>query len=377
MSRRARPACAAGALLLAVTSVAASALADDGAPPLRPDAYPLSLLLQVDALLASKPDAAADPQDAPAGAALRWRRLRVGDDLALGDFRLRALVEAQGETSTGSSFTPLAGGRLPFGGALRTTETYASWTPVRAFQIAAGSLRVPFSLSRQSDEADLRLPERPAFVDAFLPDFRVGASVGGDLGELAVRAAVMSAAPVIDGQLFEHGVLFAGRLVAEPIGPVGPVPWRRPASDPWTDWFRFAAGLSVLYGTVAAPNTFAIDPDFTAQWRAFVVTAEYLYAARYSGTAVLPGTTEQGAVVEPGATLFDRHLDLVARGDWERAGSTNVWGAGAGLTAYGPDPRLRLHAGFERRWSTPGTNGSAGTDGSSYWAIVRVAIVVN
>jgi hypothetical protein len=372
--RRARAACATCAVWLAISLLAARAAAEDTAPAERPQSYPLSLLLQADALLASKPDAAADPQDPPAGATLRWRRLRIGDDLALGDFRLRALVEAQGETSTGSSFTPLAGGRLPFGGALRITETYASWAPVRAFEITAGSLRVPFSLSRQSDEAELRLPERPAFVDAFLPDFRVGASIGGYLGEIAVRAAVMSADPVIDGQLFDHGVLFAGRLVAEPLGPVGPVPWRRPASDPWTDWFRFAAGLSVLYGTVAAPNTFAIDPDFTAQWRAFVVTAEYLYAARYSGTAVLPGTTEQGAVVEPGATLFDRHLDLVARGDWERAGSTNVWGAGAGLTAYGPDPRLRLHAGFERRWSAPVTTG---TDGSSYWAIVRVAIVVN
>ena len=331
-------------------------------------------LLQADALLASRPDAAYDPQDPPAGAALRWRRLRVGDDLVFGDFQLRALLEAQGETSTGSPFTPLAGGRLPFGGALRATEVYAAWAPARAFQVAVGSLRVPFSLSRQSDEADLRLPERPAFVDAFLPDFRVGASVGGDLGELAYRAAVMSADPVIDGQLFDHGVLVAGRIAAEPLGPVGLVPWRRPASDPWTDWFRFAAGLSVLYGTVAAPNTFAIDPDFTAQWRMFVVTAEYLFAARLNGTAALPGTTEQGAALEPGVTLFERHLDLVARADWERTASTNVWAGGAGLTAYGLDPRLRLHAGFERRWGAPP---AAGTNGSSYWAIVRLAIVVN
>src|SRR5262249_42605326 len=160
----------------------------------------------------------ADPQDAPAGAALRLRRVRVGDDLALGDFRLRALFEALAETATGSAFTPLGGGRLPFDGPLRATEGYAARAPLRAFQLAVGSLRVPFSLSRQSDEADLRLPERPAFVDAFLPDFRVGASVRGDLGELSYRAAVMSAAPVIDGQLFDHGILFAGRLVAEPLG---------------------------------------------------------------------------------------------------------------------------------------------------------------
>ncbi|HEY4395954.1 MAG TPA: hypothetical protein VGP64_17945 [Polyangia bacterium] len=367
--RRARPACAA---LLAVSLLAARAAADDSPPAEHPETAPLSLLLQADALLASKPDAAYDPQDAPAGAALRWRRLRVGEDLDLGDFRLRALFEAQGETSTGSSFTPLAGGRLPFGGPLRATEVYAAWTPVRAFQVAVGSLRVPFSLSRQSDEADLRLPERAPFADAFLPDFRVGASVGGDLGLLAYRAAVMSADPVLDRQLFERGVLLAGRLVAEPIGPVGPVPWRRPASDPWTDWFRFAAGLSVIYGTVSAPNTFAIDPDFTAQWRTFVVTAEYLYAARYDGTVILPGSVQQGGAIEPGLTLFERRLDVVVRGDWERTGGADVWGAGAGLTAYGPDPRLRLQAGFEVR-----TPSGTGADNGSYWAIVRLTVIVD
>jgi hypothetical protein len=363
---------AAGAALLAISLLTVRAAGADEAPATQPDSYPLSLLLQVDALLASKPDAAYDPQDAPAGAALRWRRLRVGEDLAFGDFRLRALFEAEGETSTGSSFTPLAGGRLLAWGPLRVTEVYVAWAPAHSFQISVGSLRVPFSLSRQSDEADLRLPERPPFVDAFLPDFRVGASVGGDLGLLAYRAAVMGAAPVIDSQLFEQGVLFAGRLVAEPLGPVGLVPWRRPESDPWTDWFRFAAGLSVLYGTVTAPNTFAIDPDFTAQWRTFVVTVEYLYAARYDGTLILPGSMQQGGAIEPGVTFLERHLDLVVRGDWERTGGANVWGAGAGLTAYGPDPRLRLHAGFEVR-----TPSYTGADNGSYWAIVRLAIIVD
>ena len=54
--------------------------------------------------------------------------------------------------------------------------------------------------------------------------------------------------------------------------------------------------------------------------------------------------------------------------------SVNVWAVGAGLTAYAPDPRFRLNAGFERRWTQPA---AAGSDGGSYWAIVRLAIVVN
>ncbi len=335
---------------------------------------PLVLLVQGDALVASKPDLGADPRDAPAGAALRLRRVRVGDDVPMGDFRLRVLFEADAETAAGTPFTPLAGGRLPFGGPVRVTEVYVSWDRYRTFRIDAGSLRVPFSLSRQLDEGSLPLPERAPFVDAFLPDYRLGAAVGGDLGELIYEAAVMSPAPVLDGQLFDHGVLVAGRVVAEPLGPVGLAPWRRSAADPWYEWARFAAGLSVLYGTLAAPSTLALDPELSAQWRCFVVTAEYLFSVRYAhGATIVPGSTEQGAALEPGVTLLGRRLDLTARGDWERVAETNVWGVGAGLTAYAPDPRLRLNAGFERRWSEPTSPGLGG----SYWAIVRLTVAVN
>ena len=171
------------------------------------------------------------------------------------------------------------------------------------------------------------------------------------------------------------GVLLAGRLVAEPLGPVGLVPWRRSEADPWYDWFRFAAGLSVLYGTVAAPTTLALDPDVTAQWRSLVVTAEYLFSVRYaSGADRRPGEHRARDGARAGRDAARTPADLVARGDWERAAAVNVWGVGAGLTAYAPDPRLRLNAGFERRWTQPTP---AGADGGSYWAIVRLAVVVN
>jgi hypothetical protein len=340
-----------------------------------PSTAPLVLLVQGDALLASKPNLAEDPRDAPPGAALRLRRLRVGEDGAIGDFRLRLLFEGDADTAAGTPFTPLSGGRLPFGGSVRVTEAYVAWAAYRTFQLEAGSLRVPFSLTRQVDEGDLRLPERAAFAEAFLADYRVGAGLSGDLGEINYRAAVMSPDPVLDSQLFSHGVLVTGRLVAEPLGPVGLTPWRRAESDPWYGWFRFAAGTSVLYGTLAAPRTLAVDQDLTVQWRSLVITAEYLFSVRYAdGVTTVPGSTEQGASLEPGVTCLGRRLDLVARGSWERAASVNVWAVGAGLTAYAPDPRFRLNAGFERRWTQPA---AAGSDGGSYWAIVRLAIVVN
>jgi hypothetical protein len=347
----------------------------------RPSTYPLVLLVQGDAVLASAPAAAQDPNDPPAGTALRLRRVRVGDDVSLGAFRLRALFEAQPNDAAGESFSPVAGGRLPIDGPVRATDLFVSWAPSRAFHLDAGSMRVPFSLSRQVDEADLRMLERPGFVDAFLPDFRTGVAIGGDLGELLYRAAVMSADQTLDGHLLSGGLLAAARLTAEPLGPVGLSPWRLAPGDPWYDWFRFAAGLSVLYGTVAVaePRTFAIDPDFQVQWRCLVVTSEYLFSIRdRDGVTIEPTSYQQGAAIEPGLTLFDRRLDLVVRGDWERAASANTWGAGAGLTVYAPDPRLRLGAAFEwRHGPTTGGGASAATDTNSDWAIFRLTIAVD
>jgi len=134
---RAPAACVA---LLAVACGASRAAAADGADQgsapssqasVATSTAPLVLLVQGDALLASRPNLAEDPRDAPAGAALRLRRLRVGDDGAIGDFRLRLLVEGDADTAAGTPFTPLSGGRLPFGGSVRVTEASVAWAAYR------------------------------------------------------------------------------------------------------------------------------------------------------------------------------------------------------------------------------------------------------
>ena len=66
--------------------------------------------------------------------------------------------------------------------------------------------------------------------------------------------------------------------------------------------------------------------DLSAQWRRFSATAEYIFVHAPSGN-------QQGAVVEPGVTLGARRLDVVARGEWERAAGANGWGAGAAITS--------------------------------------------
>jgi hypothetical protein len=312
----------------------------------------LVLLVEGDAVLASTPGA---PDDPPSGAELRLRRMRAGEDLTLGAFRARFVFEGQSKNADGANFTPMEGGRLS--GPMRATEAFVSFAPQAAFHAEAGSLRVPFSLSRQVNEAFVRLPERAPIVDAVAPDFRTGAGVGGDLGALGYRAAVLAADPWLDGRLFRDGAFVAARLAAEPIGPVGVTPWRRPARNAWDDWFRFSVGVSFLHGSLTEPRTTAAGADLGAAWRSFAATGEYIYSDAPSGA-------EQGAVIEPGVALWGRRLMLVARGDWRRAG-VDQWGGGAALTLAVRDPCLRLQAGFERR-------DAAGV--ASGWAIVRLIV---
>ncbi len=349
---------------IAVVAVAAivgwcatvAAAADEGRRP--SDTRPLVLLAQGDAIVASAPAAPGDP---PEGAALRLRRLQIGADGRNAYLHARAVFEAQDADAAGNYFAPVAGGRLA--GPLRVTEAYLSWTPHVAINVAAGALRVPFSRTRQVDDANLRMPERAAFTRTMAPDFRVGAGVGGDLGAMSYAAAVMSSSRWIDGDLFDRGAMVAVRLAAEPIGPVGLTPWRRPLDDPWTDWVRFSHAVSFFYGTLFEPRSIGAGTDAALQWRRVVATGEYMFVHAPSGN-------QQGATLEPGVTLGPRRLDIVARGSWQRAAGGNGWGAGAALTLYASDPRARLQAGFERR---------TGPDplGAASYALLRLTFAID
>src|SRR3954471_138466 len=300
------------------------------------DTGPLVLLAQGDATVASAPVAPADPPD---GATLRLRRVRVGEDVAGRAFRVRGVLEAVSADGLGTYFTPVEGGRLM--GPLRATALDVSWAPHVLFRADAGLIRVPFSLSRQIDQADLRLPERAAVTNTLAPDFRVGAGISGDAGALAWSAAVMSSSRTLDADVFDRGVMVAARVAAEPIGPVGVTPWRRPAGDPWTDWFRFRHGVSFMYGTLYEAKPIGGGMDLSVQRRRFSGTAEYIFVHAPSGN-------QQGAVVEPGITLGPRRVDVALRGAWKRAADANGWGAGAAITIYARDPRARLQAAVER-----------------------------
>ena len=287
--------------------------------------------------------------------------MRVGESIAGNHFRCARRPGGAITDAAGDHFAPVDGGRLE--GPLRVTEAFASWTPMRIFHLDAGAIRVPFSLTRQIDEAALRFPERSALARTLAPDFRVGAGIGGDFGAMEYSAAVMSASRWIDGDLFDRGALAAVRLAAEPVGPVGTTPWRRASDDPWTDWFRFRHGLSFMYGTLYEAKSIGAGIDLSAQWRRFSASSEYIFVHAPSGN-------QQGAVIEPGVTLLARRLDVVARGEWQRAAGANGWGGGAALTIYGPYAGARLQAGFERRTGP-------GTLAASSYGIVRLTIAID
>jgi hypothetical protein len=351
--------------LPATTARAAETTPDEAlaASHARPATYPLVFLLQGDALLASEPDAAnagaGTSADGPDGSALRLRRLRVGDDARAGAWRVRATLEA---SSRGQAHALVEGGRIPPGVVVRLTEAFGAWIPHRALALSVGAQRVPFSLSRLVDEAELRLPERAQITAALAPDYRAGVSVESDLGLLDARLAFFGADTTYDRNLFTAGTLGVFRLSAEPIGPMGVTPWRRRVDDPWYDWARFSAGLSIAYGTLLEAKTLALEGDAQFQWRRFTATAEYV--GEHAALPLLPGQTStlrwphQGLVVEPGVFLIPEHLELVLRGAWYRRplditaspdDTTDTLAGGGGLTLFAHAAHVRLQAAFELR----------------------------
>jgi len=347
------PAAVALATLAALTATGRARAAETEGDA-RSRTYPLVFMVQGDAVVDSTPagTGVAASDDPPPGSEARLRRLRVGEDLTRGAWRARVILEA---TNDERAFTPVEGDRIPWGDPVRLTEAFGAWTPDRAFSVTAGAQRVPFSLSRQVDEADLRLPERAQILAALAPDYRTGVGITSDLGVLNLRAAGMSADTSLDHRLLTSGYFGALRLGADPIGPVGVTPWRRRphVDDPWYGWWRFSAGVSVLYGTLLEARTLALGGDAQLQWRRVTVTGEYLgeHLSTGHGTSTW---AHEGAVVEPGVFLAPRRIELVLRGAWYRqpsavATATDTFSAGAGLTLFGYSDHVRLQAGLELR----------------------------
>ncbi len=300
--------------------------------------------------------AAGDPVD---HAGFRLRRARLGGQAAAENWRARLVFETFADGDVGRAV-----GTPP---SPRVTEAFVGWGRGKRLRVDAGALRVPFSLSRQTDEADLPLPERAAIVQASAPEFRAGAAISGDLGHFQYAAGVYDAAPQLDAAFQSGGVLYAGRIAAEPVGPVGVAPWLRPSGDPWYGWWRFAIGASAFYESAFGLDNWGAGGDAQLQWGAFSVAAEVLWVRR------LPQRI--GFYVEPGWFLVRDRLFVAAR--FESYESTldqpdpdDAIAIIGGLTYFIPATPLRLSAAYaHRRERTPHHR-------TNDWALVRATLAL-
>lgn len=271
---------------------------------------------------------------------------------------------AAGTTIAG--LDPVAGeisGRAP-----RATEAFVALAPHKAFGLAAGALRVPIGLSRQTDEGDLRLPERARVITRATPDFRVGVAAAGDLGLLQYALGTYAAAPAFGSDFAGGGTLYVLRLSGEPVGPVGVAPHLRRRDDPWYGWWRFSAGLSGFVAQLPGANEFGLGGDGQFQWRRLCVAGEVLWTRRSA-------TDRVGFTIEPGVFLLPDRLELVARVEWfnDEVGPqsrTDAWGTSIGATFFSATRHARLQAAYTSRWPT------AGDPRVSGWAVLRATFTL-
>ena len=371
-----RRAAAVAALASLPAVVPAAARAQSEPPPASPplgapacdDALALRplLLVQSDLVPYAGSRASTSAGDPVSESGFRLRRARVGLDAAtvrgaVTPWGARLVMEAWSDGDAGLAAAHPSGPRV--------TDAFVEWRRFRAFRVAAGSLRVPFSLSRQIDEGDLRLPERPLVVQAVAPEWRAGAMLRGDLGLLRYRAAAMNTAPELAASWASAGALFVGRVDAEPVGPVGVTPWLRPASDDWWSWWRFAVGASGFYTSVAGAdgNRWGAEGDLQLQWKRLALAAEGLWVG--------PETQRRGGYVEPGVYLWLDRLEVTGRFEIydEKPAATpasQTWATTLGATFLSVDRRVRLQAAYAHRHER------SGPQIANDWVVLRAAFVL-
>jgi hypothetical protein len=296
------------------------------------------------------------------------RRARLGLAFAKGDWEARFDEEVAAAPPVVVAPDPL----FPLGpraAAARPTDAYVAYAPSAALRVTAGSQRVPLSWARLMDPADAWLGQLPWPVERMLPDYRLGLTVGGDLGLFQYTAGWFgpTADPV---ERFAHeGSLWVFRLSGEPVGPMGNVPWRRTKDDPWYPWWRFSHALSFAWAHLpdAGTDALVVTGDQAFSWRRFSLMGEVLWQRRMPAAARTASIDALAAWVDAGVFLVPDRWSLAARFDWMNGDvgtreATDSWGFAAGTelsvgdpASGAPDgrgngPRVFLRLTGDRRW---------------------------
>jgi hypothetical protein len=170
--------------------------------------------------------------------------------------------------------------------------------PLPWLAVAVGVGPVPFSRGREQPFGALPLPTRPGVAEALAPDRRSGLTIDGDLGVARAAVGIYQGARRLDLDAL-GGVLLTGRLVVEPIGPVGRGAWPRVESGPWAGRPRIAVGLSAALRGQAAGDGWAIGADLAVRYRRLLVDGEFLYARAWP--LERPDAIAPDAIVAPTA----------------------------------------------------------------------------
>jgi hypothetical protein len=204
----------------------------------------------------------------------------------------------------------------------RFTAARVGWTPWSFVTVWGGIQKVPFSFGREQPESELALPFRASEVRATAPDRRLGLTVALDFTAVKLRGGVFESVRSL-AALASTGVYAVGRLVVEPIGPVGPILSTRGDSAFWRARPRVGLGASVLYEWTPEPNvgaTWSIAGDVPFKWGPLGVVGEFVYdtgtVPEWPERVPAPRLARMGANVDVALMVVRPRLELAGRWEW-------------------------------------------------------------
>jgi hypothetical protein len=245
--------------------------------------------------------------------------------------------------------------RAPLAASSRLVDDLALWwRPHVAADVVVGRVPVPLSRFRQSERAHLTTSSLPFPVDRVVPERRWGATLLGDLGELAYAAGAyadvseLELRTSVDDPSLGGLAAFALHLEWTPLAPIGAGQLGLPRREPWYPEPLVSVGAGLLYRLRGDDLPDRIDATFGGQvkYRRFSAVAELI------GSAV-DGDVELSAAGEVGLMLGDRWA-LLSRGDLD--GGLDRWSAGGGASYFVTADRLSkvVLLGWVRRDTEPG-----------------------
>jgi hypothetical protein len=237
------------------------------------------------------------------------------------------------------------------------------FTPLPALTVSLGIHKLAFSFGHDEPEQLLPLPLRPYVSNSIAPDRRFGATLGVDLGVVKLVLGLYEGARDLTITA-DGGFLITGRLIMEPIGPVGNAVSTLLDAPYWRRRPRFALNASVLFAYAPSTSTYALGPDVVFKWGPFGIVFEYLFD---SGTLteqpvwLMPRThaARDGLYVESALMLWRPWIELAARYEWldDAHEPTQRFSAlTAGVTVNPLRQYLRLQAAYTRKFHYPISN---------------------